>query len=217
MTKKKLRIGAVPTRNLPKKNEEKVSRRVIEKKNNNPLLRTDFGSLDEILLDAMMFKPPPDWNFLVKSDELIFSKLEDGMKIDQFTVRVNTGLNFSISYFGWKIPDDHIIYKDSMRSIRNIAMNRIMEILSASGKCQGVVHKDYTGELICHGVPVENVSDLDEETLVPFKSNNVFRTKDCEIFGSFSWKCSSCEQFDKSKAYRHTKKQSKQLEPAVRN
>lgn len=58
-----------------------------------------------------------------QKDAIVFKYFSKSLLILQHEVVVDESLSFTCAVFGWFLVDDHIIYKTSERSVRNITVS----------------------------------------------------------------------------------------------
>ena len=129
-----------------------------------------------------------DWKLTeTKEDRIIFEKKESPYSIPTFKIIIDDSLGFSISVFGWLLPETHYLYMDNYRSIRNITLSSLLQDCNSLTMCKGIQNGQYSTAKR-HVVPKEVdllVADsTDEESEISFKQSDsleFFRSRHCEL------------------------------------
>ena len=154
--------GALPTQNLPSKSIE-----TPKFKERRPLTVVKDTSID-ITPDPSIYKNFADlsnraskwklkWNYEQFDDKIRFFHLETPYVIVKYEIIVDFTLEFTCIIFGTPLPDDHCLYKKNLRSVKNIRIQDLIDIITQSKLCEGTsVHEDIEP----HVVPAK--IDIDE-------------------------------------------------------
>ena len=151
---------------------------------------------------------------------ITLEKFEKPWKIAKFKVVIDDGLGFTISCFDWFLPEDHDIYKENKRSLRNITVARLIQTLEQFLLCEGTKDTSSSG-IIHHVIPKENVTvqneEEDEEPLVPYRSFIYYREKACNLLLLHTKQCVTCFATVKKNNYSFSKKKVNLNTPAKLN
>lgn len=77
--------------------------------------------------------------------------------------------------YGWKLPDDHVIYKEFKRSVRNVLIHDLLQKILLLKVCKGVGEKITDSSIFNHIIPC----DIDFDTFSPVQYEQLKRHKDC--------------------------------------
>ena len=217
MTKKKLKVGSIPTLNMPKKeNTNPLPARGVLVRNKSYNARVK--SLPELIHKSQCLYLPRGWITKTTFDSMIFLKYSSCSSIPKFNIIIDTGLCFTIKVFDWLLPEDHQIYKSSKRSINNINIDDIITKLDHSQICKGVDIQELCGKLAFHVLPqIEQTEDSDEEIpLKPYESKVYVRTKECQMLICDKNICAPCMYHINRKNQELNMKQANLKKPAKR-
>ena len=110
-----------------------------------------------------------------KEDRIIFEKKESPYSIPTFKIIIDDSLGFSISAFGWLLPETHDLYMDNYRSIRTITLSSLLQDCNSLTMCKGIQNGQYSTAKR-HVVPKEEdplgVDSTDEESEITFKQSD---------------------------------------------
>ncbi len=125
-----------------------------------------------------------------KTDELRL-ELHDGCHvIPKYTMIIDSGFTFTIFVYNWPIPDEHSIYKERARSVRNENIGEILRSIESAQICKGLPDitevKDVAvdpvddariqGTILRHSIP-----KLVPNNEAVFEVSVSFRSVDCSI------------------------------------
>ena len=125
-----------------------------------------------------------------KTDELRL-ELHDGCHvIPKYTMIIDSGFTFTIFVYNWPIPDEHSIYKERARSVRNENIGEILRSIESAQICKGLPDitevKDVAvdpvddariqGTILRHSIP-----KLIPNNEAVFEVSVSFRSVDCSI------------------------------------
>ena len=149
------------------------------------------------------------------SDRVILKKEENPFLIPKFEIVVDESLAFTVKVFGANLVEDHPVYTENLRSMRNVTVFNLVKGLENYKLCEGVIATEITAQLYHHVVPIAVKDQMDDENdkVQQFPHEGYWRTKDCSLLceqednvcGSCSGYCLSCEKARKAKENRQSK------------
>ena len=156
--RKALKLGALPTMNLPQKSVEipkfperrQIIKTVTESK------KTHFPYRDFPDFTRQMFKRKfgKEWQMdISEEDRLTFKYFSKPYLIPKFQIIIGESLEFTLAIYGCLLLDDHEFYKLFKRSVRNSEMHRIFSEVQSYQLCDG--GKDSVGNtsVNVHSIP----------------------------------------------------------------
>lgn len=203
MTKKKPRFGALPVLNMPKRsceNERKLERpsREIVKEHVTEK-HVYYKHFSEFCNRITQLKSLKEWNVEKTDDRVIFKKPDPLLLLAEYEIIVDDSLGFTILVLGWLLPENHFIYTRHLRSIRNITISVLINLLETYSICQGVSDVNAClglGEVVHHVVP-KVFDPLMSECTIPFQSLDYNRSKDCLVLTTGN-QCAYCKSVGQS-------------------
>ena len=76
------------------------------------------------------------------------------MCLPQLELIVDDSLGFTIIAYGWLLPDDHILYTEHLRSMKNIKLSDLVEELTQGYiVCPGIEQSEMNSNIIHHVIP----------------------------------------------------------------
>ena len=193
--KKTLRLGAIPTVNPPQRSCESIKspeRRnmhiVKEQSSENCSEKIYYRGLADFSNRVSKLKLS-EWDIIYESSKVVFRKIIKPYVLPQYEVVIDDGLGFSITIFGWLLPNDHEIYKKYLRSVRKITISKLLVELQTYQICNGIQHIE-TPALLIHSVPCEVDFDLSS----PIQAKIFKRPVNCSVLES-STLCKQCDKF----------------------
>ena len=92
--------------------------------------------------------------------------------LPKFKIVIDDNLGFTVSVFGWLLPEDHELYTANMRSVTNITVSDLVKSVQRMMICPGVKPTELSSEIIHHVVPKAidtlNTDDTDTEAMSSF-------------------------------------------------
>ena len=126
--KKTLKLGALPTDNLPKKSVETTKpseRRQLSYHERNPTQTTNdqpklvYRNLDDFIKKLSRTATiQNNWNVKSTSYKCSMKYFCKPYSIPKYEIVIDDSLGFTIAVFGWLLSDQHFIYKEFRQSIR---------------------------------------------------------------------------------------------------
>ena len=165
----------MPQKSVTTPNEQKprtvTQREVIVKKEVFPL-----KTLSQLYQYITKLKNLKQWtaNFFGDTDKLVLNKMKSPSKVAEMTIEINDVFEYTISVFDWFLPEDHFVYSEYKRSIKNISVSNLVLKLESYFLCQGV-DPSIEAKIVHHSVPQEmneeeNSDDDGGTFLIPFRN-----------------------------------------------
>ena len=124
-------------------------------------------------------------------DRILMQKFcPQNILLPRYEIQVDDSLGFSISVYGWLLPETHDIYKCLKRSVKNVNIIDLVGNIESHEICDGI--GKYTisnGEIVNHCVP--KLYDPLLEDYCAFPCNQFNRHIHCELLSNGN-KCISC-------------------------
>ena len=205
-TRKILVTGSIPTENLPEKKHDvsQPKRRTLVRKNvgdmpsasssTSPASSTSttpaLTSL-ECLVKRLNKKSIHPWQVDKSGESEVKMNFHDDVhSIPKYTVVVDSALEFTVFLYQWPIPDEHNLYKQSKRSIRNTDNNELLSSIENSSLCEGLPDDD---EVISMAADPTR-SPINTPERAQFEVSVFYRSLNCEVIvENASPKLQSCK------------------------
>ena len=113
--------------------------------------------------------------------------------LPKFEIAVDDSLGFTVKLYGCFLPEDHHVYMDCRRTVRNVTISRLVKDLEDNySVCCGVDVQEFTGNLFHHVVPTSEEADEEEQ----FPHKGYWRAKGCLIVCGISEPvCGVCNEY----------------------
>ena len=159
MTKKKPKFGALPK--LPKKSHEssKPSPRPehsVGKCNEGPLPHSCYKGFPELCQRVKSLKILGDWSLKIFDDKIVLKKMVDPYVLPHLNIIMDDSLDFTAKVFGSYLPEDHPLYLDYRRTVRNITVSNLIRQMEGYRLCDGVSTMELNGKLYHHVIPLSH-------------------------------------------------------------
>ena len=160
MTKKKLRIGALPKRQMPRKSHQssqptpRHERSVVKDVVEIPASTSFYSTFQEFSQRAKSLNTICDWMSKFSVDKAVFKKMTEPYMLPQFEIIVDDGLGFTLKVYGCYLVEDHPLYLEYRRSMQNVTMSNLVKDLEGYKLCNGVQTLELTSKLFHHVVPI---------------------------------------------------------------
>ena len=132
----------------------------------------------------------------------------------EFTIHIDNCLNFKIKVYECYIPRDHFVYQSNTRSMRNITVSSLVNVVQSLKICIGIEYIKDVSAVYFHVIPLRNDDEDEEQPLTPFKNKKYVRDKNCMILLEESDKCVPCMKSEKLFFRNDNKKRSELDVPA---
>ena len=115
--------------------------------------------------------------------------------IPKYEVIIDDSLEFTVVVFNWILPENHLIYKNNCRTMRNVTVSQLVHEIQSYNFCTGITDIQ-SSELLQHSIP-KNL-DLENCENQPIPNDTFRRPKDCMILKTDEKPlCLSCDEFKK--------------------
>ena len=228
--RKRLIRGAIPSLNLPIKSVPvppvQLRRELVRQQIDVPVpvVYHNLEHLKKKILPLVM----RGWSKTEGEDSVVFDHFHTPYTLPKLSLSVTTSLNFSVAVYNWFLPDDHSIYKNHRRSIKNISISSLMSTLEGAQICEGLnidehvsaICEDPTpacgsSSIMRHTIPIER-QHYEEEDGPPFQAKVFIRSEQCELLcNDISF--SSCLKQERSLGKTKENKAKQAVEPLKSN
>ena len=120
MIKKKPKFGALPTLNMPKRSRDTTkpkARRALSVVNDNTSTEEPrkkcYSSFSELCKRIKALKTLNERTVKFLEDRLVLQK-RSNLMLPELEIMIDDSLGFTISVYGWFLPEDHEIYTDQV-------------------------------------------------------------------------------------------------------
>lgn len=142
---KTLRLGAIPSENLPKKSHETrkkpertVFKRIVnENQENTNKLKDCYRNFEDFQMKIESLKLD-GWVYTVVDGSVHFKRNDPLYIIPKYEVIVDETLRFTCVCFGWVLPENSIVYKQFVRTLRKITISSLLTEVCRYKICEGV-------------------------------------------------------------------------------
>ena len=151
------------------------------------------------------------------SDRVVLKKEAEPFLIPKFEIVVDESLGFTVKVFGAYLVDDHPLYTENLRSMRNVPISNLVNGLEKYKLCDGVIATELTAKLYHHVVPIAANDQMDDENdkVNQFPHQGFWRTKDfLQICEQVNNVCESCSEYCLSFEKARKAKENRQSKPA---
>lgn len=200
MTKKKPKFGAIPKLNMPKKSHESIQptprpgRSVVKDTNEQPA--ACYKDFTELCRRVKGLKCLSEWNAKNLCDRVVFKKTVDPFLIPELEIIVDDSLGFTVKVYGCYIPEDHSVYVEHRRTVRNVPVWRLVKQLEEHNFCCGVTALELTSKLFHHVIPVSEDSLQEGDQYQQFPHKGYWRSKGCWLMcGQGDSTCAACNEY----------------------
>jgi len=223
MTKKKVKFGALPTENMPKKSHEtrkppsRPAREIVKDVPTSIDNRKYYTGLKDVCKRIKALKTISEWVVEERIDRVILRKMKDCFQLPEFELIIDDSLGYTIAIYGWFLPDDHELYTTSLRSMNNVTVSDLIRDIECQLICPGVNPKELTGQVIPHVIPkiVDPLYSGDEDSLDMFPKKQFWRPSDCSLLCSPTAQLSTaCVEYSHASDLKARAKQRRLSEPA---
>ena len=213
LAKKKLITGALPTLHLPQKihdTNEKKRKAPLERPPLQPkIVKPDYvyASFEEACKRISKMKTLQEWTSTNTTNQMIIEKKDPQFTLPYIRIIIDSSLGFSVSVYGWLLPDDHQIYKQWRRSLRNV---NIMDLIGELNNLKLCIGLSSSSGLITHAVQINCDPHFDDAT---YKCVYYYRHVGCSIL-TVDENCDTCLSYKKSVERCDKARNRRILEPA---
>ncbi len=203
MTKKKPKFGVLPVLNMPIRSYEKETKmerpsRVVVTEQVMTKKHVYYKHFSDFCNRITQLKSLTKWNIEKTNDRVVLKQLNPSLLLAEYEIIVDDSLGFTIIILGWLLPEDHFLYTRHLRSVRNITISELINLVKTLTICQGVGDMDaLLGEVVHHVVP-KVFDPLMSECTSSFQSLDYKRSKYCWILNHSDNHCESCKSINKA-------------------
>ena len=153
-----------------------------------------------------------------RSDRVVLQKMKECFQLPEFDLIIDDSLGYTITVYGWFLPEDHELYTRSLRSVNNVTVSDLIRDIESRPVCPGVSPNELSGQVIPHVVP-KVVDPLycsnDEGGFDMFPKKQFWRPTHCSVLCSpQSQLCTACTEYLHASDLKARAKQRRLSEPA---
>ena len=182
--------------------------------------RSCYSNIEEFKkrLSNLVFLKTWDWDPI--DGGVILQKHDTDLAPPKFFVYISAELEYTIRVFNFLLPEDHFLYVEWKRSMKNVTAPELVSAIEKYIICGGVEKKSFDGKLIHHSIPYklkpgeDDFENDDGRPILPFKSLLYCRTYGCEVLTSTET-CEECSEFNEKDVTDSTKTNKRKLEPCA--
>ena len=154
--KKKPKIGALPTLNMPKRSHDTTKpaarpwRSVV---NVNPITESSkkyYQSFKDLCKRVKTLKTLNDWIVKELEDRLVLKKKSSQVMLPEIQIMIDDSLGFTIYVYGWLLYEDHELYTTNLRSVTNITVSDLVKSIGTLSICPGVKPFELSSSILHH-------------------------------------------------------------------
>ena len=191
IVRKKLKPGAIPTLNMPKKshphqeNKERKQRTIVQ--DYVPIKQAYYKDFEDLKNKLMTLKSLSEWDININEHEVVltYKSKQYDVSIPYLTIILDDGLGFTVQVFNWFLPENHFMYKINKRSLKNITISNLLKACLNFQFCKGVQTQVISSTLIIQSIPKSRealaTNQDDEKALIPYETLTFTRIKNCEM------------------------------------
>lgn len=218
MTKKRPKFGSLPTLNMPQKShqrEKPAPRRQLTIVRDLPepaRHKACYSNFVELCKRVHTLKSLSSWSVQEQEDRILLRKMKNTFLLPEVEIMIDDSLGYTISIFGWLIPEDHELYSKYLRSVTNITVSDIVKDVESHFLCPGVNPHELSNAVIPHIIP-KSVDPLFDDSSFPHQQ--YWRTRGCMILTeNEGQQCAGCYGYSHASQLKERAKQKKLAEPA---
>ena len=161
-------------------------------KDHPPLPEFCYKSLGELCQQVTGLKSLKAWKFKTFSDRLIMQKMVEPFLLPAIEIMIDT-----VKAFGCFLPEDHLLYQEQWRWVRNVTIHTLVKELESYKLCSGVEAGKLTSQLFHHVVPINEDPLKEGEQGELFPHKGYWRSKECHLMcgGEEEAACPSCTDY----------------------
>lgn len=197
----------MPTLNLPSKSVElkpatSTPRRLIQKQEPIATSSREVPKYKDIKsfkkrLESLKLE---GWVTEMKEEEVCIKYFDLKHALPKYSLKVDSGLNFTLFVYGWLLHETHSICVTNKRSVHHITLNQLISSFFGNNLCCGLSFSisalSLPANVVLHTIPLleEQYSDQGPS----FQATTFYRSLCCDIFVQEEGACcSECERFQK--------------------
>ena len=206
MIKKKPKFGAIPSLNMPTKKHGSINIMIPQRYNRTPSSRVPadnnavvehcyyYNTFQEFSDRVVKLKTLKDWVIKCVQDRVILQFFDKLVVLPKYEIQVDDSLGFTVSFFGWFLPETHELYMKYKRSVRNVNIIDLLKNIQVYNICNSVKENTTHPKVIFHSIPKVHDPCMDDH--ISFSCKQSKRYVECEILVENEY-CKSCTDFDK--------------------
>ena len=176
MTKRKLKFGVVPHVNMPTKSIETTQTTREPPKEReivSPVERECYSSLKD-LCSRLGLKTLESWKIEEEADHVTILKPTADYVLPEYLIHIDIALDYLVEVWGWRLPEKSLLYTQNNRSMKNITISNLVNMLQSHTLCLGTDEK-YVAEksVLRHNIAFS--SRLSRQMKLPFNEKTYFR------------------------------------------
>ena len=82
------------------------------------------------------------WNVDKSDNELVLKLFQKPYLYPYIELTIDVSMGFICHIYCWQLPDNHFIYKNNRRSLRNQTINNLIQSLNNCTMCEGILKND---------------------------------------------------------------------------
>ena len=142
--------------------------------------------------------------------------MRNALLLPELEIIIDDSLGYTISIFGWLLPEDHELYLTHLRTVRNITVSDLVKEVESGFICPGVQQHELASAVVSHTVPkyVDPLFD-DQDTSGSFPHLQYWRTRGCSLLlEGKGEQCDVCSTYSHASELKERVKEKKLAEPA---
>ena len=222
MTKKRPKFGALPVLNMPKKSHESTKPEprpprsfVNEVQESATTKSTYYSCFSDLCKRVKILKSLKEWTVKELDDRLVLQE-NTALMLPELEIMIDDSLGFTVSVYGWRLPEDHTIYSTNFRSVCNITVSDLLKSVSSLLICPGVNPDELSSSIVHHVIPrsTDPLYNDTENDYDSFPHQGYWRTRGCEVLIENEEQCGCCYKYTHKSELSSKSKQRKLSEPA---
>ena len=179
MIKKKPKFGAIPKLHMPQKSHESTkppprpARTVVKDLGTKEQPSACYRDFPKFCRRMKVLKSLDKWESKNLSDRVVLKKNEIPFLLPKIEIIVDDSLGFTVKVFGCYLPEDHSVYVEYRRTVRNVAIWKLVKPVEEYKLCSGVTTFELTSKLFHHVIPINEDSLEDGDQNQPFPNKGL--------------------------------------------
>eukprot|EP00795_Rhopilema_esculentum_P009853 gene9853-18438_t len=184
LTKKFLKFGVLPTKELTKKSmdhhfpdqsqKSRPPRSIVKDSDPTDREKSCYKDFKDVCSRVKKLSIK-DWHVDVSEDKIEIKKHQVPYILPRLCVEINERLCFTIYVFNWRIPVDHFLYKQFKRTLKLITISELLRIIENLNICKGHSALSHSGKSIQHSIPL--FLEEDNEDNPSYAAKHFYRAK----------------------------------------
>lgn len=112
-----------------------------------------YNSFSELCKRVHGLKSITKWNLQEPKDRIILKKSNHLFLLPEIELMIDDSLGYTISTFGWHLPEDHDLYGNNLRSVTKITVSNLVKDLEKSYIRPGVNLTERCHDVLPHVIP----------------------------------------------------------------